>query len=184
MRPGPKPRPVGLHAAMGNPSKLPLNQLQAAEPPLPPLDPQAAPPSLSPAAREAWAAVTPWLAAVGVATEADAPLVARLCELGALYRAALADVNARGLTIANPSGREVANPNVAIVRGLAADLLRIESELGLSPAARRALAIGDPAAPDDPLMAFVARRYGPAGGAAGGPSGPNGAGGAGSRPGA
>lgn len=158
MRPGPKPRPLALHAAMGNPSRLPLERLAAAEPKLPPLDPLSPPAGLSPAAAEAWAAIAPWLSAAGIATEADAPLVARLCELGALYRAALADVHDRGLTIANPSGREVANPNVAIVRGLAADLLRGEQELGLTPAARRSLAVVEGIPQTDALMAFVARR--------------------------
>lgn len=153
-RRGPKTAPTELKIIRGNPRKENLNRRQALEPKSPPAD-LAAPAHLDGVALETWNRRAPQLAAMRVLRQADLDTLERYCICAQCFRDAWLDVRASGMVASIDSGRRVANPAIAAMRGFHADLLQIEREFGLTPSSRSGMVALD-ATEEDPLEAFLA----------------------------
>lgn len=141
MKPGPRPRSAATHRLFGNPSKLNLDRMEATAP-RPPNVSLTSPAGLTARALEVWREAVELLSAMKLVTAADAGLVARYATLVDLYETACREVERDGLTTTNPqSGRKAVNPAAALVRGFHADILRIEAEIGFTPASRASLQV-------------------------------------------
>lgn len=116
---------------------------------------------LSPEARKVWDSLVPRLSRIGLARSVDDGALARYCELFVLWHAAVKSVQSGGTKYAvrgEPRGEKPGrvlgfrtNPDVGIVSRLHRDLLAIEREFGLTPAARtRIRTEADMAAKGDP----------------------------------
>lgn len=93
---------------------------------------------------------------------ANAGLLKRYAELVDLHEQATAIVHREGLVSVNPdSGRQAAHPAATLGRGYAADLLKLEGELGLSPASRSSLGARAAEQAEDLFVAFVNGRHTP-----------------------
>lgn len=151
-RPGPPPIPNERKRRLGNPSRRPLpdpatmTALSAAVEPVPR--------HLGTEGRELWEAASQgavWLAPT------DLPLLMLAGEL-ADRRAALATaLYEEGPTIANPSGRMVANPLLGALATVERQLVDMLSLLGLTPADRTRLGVAEVRATNT-LQEMIAKR--------------------------
>ena len=94
------------------------------------------PPHLQGAAREAWDRLCEELAASGVLTTADMEVVALLAAEWARLVDAEQHLAETGPVMTSPNGHLVQNPWLWVVRASAKDVLRLLTELGLTPASR------------------------------------------------
>lgn len=155
-RRGPVPQPTSLKKLLGNPGKRPLNEHE----PIPPEGPLTAPATLEDAARPYWNELIPLLAAMKVGTVVDAFLLERYCNARARYVVLNKFMMRKGVagttySVRNEKGdvklvREI--PQAKEYRLLQGQILQMERELGLTPAARSRLRveIGGGAAPATP----------------------------------
>jgi len=103
-------------------------------------------------ARQVWDQVVPMLNTMRVLTVADGGPLSRYCESWVRWKKCLAFVKEHGETyvVKHELGDIKAVhswPEVVTLRGLAAELLRIEQEFGLTPAARARIQLEPEAAP-------------------------------------
>lgn len=139
---GPKPEPTVLKIAKGNPGKRPLNKRE----PLPPVSRVVPPDWLSGVALEKWQEVVPLLLDMGVMTDADIGAVARYCTMFEQYLSFLKVV------------RETQDSKASsMLMKLAASLLRIEQEFGMTASARSGIVSTKDTAPKDDLEAFFSK---------------------------
>jgi P27 family predicted phage terminase small subunit len=123
--------------AKGNPGKRPLNQNE----PVPPASAIAPPDWVAGVSREKWDEIVPKLIAMGVMTSADIDTIARYCVMHEHFQKYLAACR-RGLDIfvmRDEAGRVKymqSAPAATMMVKLAASMLRIEQEFGLTPSAR------------------------------------------------
>ena len=92
-------------------------------------------------ARAMWKHLVPLLERMGVLTLADGNCLARYCEFWARWRAASEFVakNGEGYPIKDKNDKVIGFkkfPHTVVARQLGAELLRLELQLGLTPAAR------------------------------------------------
>lgn len=116
---------------------------------------------LSPAARRIWDRLLPVLDELGVLAVADVDVLARYVTLLGRWLEVARDLNRSGLTQEveiRGSRVVVARPEVKLELQYSRDLLRIEREFGLSPAARAALTLGERDDADDPISALIQTR--------------------------
>ena len=112
-------------------------------------------------AREKWDNVVPKLIGMGVMTNADVDTIARYCTMHEQFVKYL-DQCRRGLdvlVIRDESGKVKymqSTPAATMLSKLAASMLRIEQEFGLTPSARSGLSVGKKESADD-LEAFFAQ---------------------------
>ena len=83
-----------------------------------------------------WHEVTPQLNAMGMATEADAALLAMLCVYYGQFVTAAIAVAKEGATVLTTAGNPVNNPNLTARDVACANYLKIANQFGLSPASR------------------------------------------------
>jgi P27 family predicted phage terminase small subunit len=137
---GPRKEPTIIKIAKGNPGKRPLNKSE----PKPPSDDIAPPEWVTGVAREKWDNVVPKLKAMGVMTNADVDTIARYCTMHEQFVKYL-DQCRRGLdvlVIRDDAGKVKymqSTPAATMLSKLAASMLRIEQEFGLTPSARSGL---------------------------------------------
>ncbi|NBW18970.1 MAG: phage terminase small subunit P27 family [Caulobacteraceae bacterium] len=153
---GPRKEPTIIKIAKGNPGKRPLNKNE----PKPPSDDITPPEWVTGVAREKWENVVPKLIGMGVMTNADVDTIARYCTMHEQYVKYLEQCR-RGLdvlVIRDDAGKVKymqSTPAATMMTKLAASMLRIEQEFGLTPSARSGLSVGTQA-PKDDLEAFFA----------------------------
>ena len=158
-RRGPRPQPTELKILRGNPGHRALNDAE----PRPPADGIAMPPHLGEVAAQKWAELLPLLQAVRVMTRADIEALARYCDTYEWWLATRAKLKQEGDTypILNDKGdiKYIAQrPEVSIANKLAMQLRQLESDFGLSPAARTSLKVEPDAKEESTLAKFLARR--------------------------
>jgi P27 family predicted phage terminase small subunit len=134
MRRGPKPAPTHLKLLRGNPSRN-LDRLNLDEPQPDAIVEVPEPPAcLSGVAADEWQVVAGQLIVMGTFSKVDLALLAAYClSYGVWYGAAMALRDKPGLA---------RNPHVAIASKAAADMIRLASEFGFSPAARTRINAG------------------------------------------
>ncbi len=142
-RRGPPPKPTVLKLVAGNPGGRPLNIRE----PVPPPGDAEPPPHLDERARSVWAQVVPRLVKIGLARSIDGEALARYCQLVTMWRdcTAFIEKNGRSYPVRAESGdpkkpgrivRFDAFVETSMAMRLARELLAIEREFGLTPAAR------------------------------------------------
>ena len=114
-------------------------------------------------ARAKWQDILPLLQAVKVMTRADVEALARYCDTYEWWISTRAVLKKDGDTypILNDAGeiKYIAQrPEVSIAHKLAAQLRQLESDFGLSPAARSSLKVEPDAKEESVLSKFLARR--------------------------
>jgi P27 family predicted phage terminase small subunit len=151
--------PTQLKILRGNPGK---RKIKTGEP-TPPESGVEMPEYLGPVARARWAVMLPLLQGVRVMTRADVEALARYCDTYEWWLATRAKLKKEGDTypILNDKGdvKYIAQrPEVSIANKLAAQLRQLESDFGLSPAARTSLKVEPDAKEESVLSKFLARR--------------------------
>ncbi len=141
-RRGPPPKPTVLKLVAGNPGKRALNRAE----PVPPAGEPEAPDFLDADARAVWDRLVPRLAKIGLARTIDGLALGRYCSLFVLWRRAVDFVRANGSTYpvrGEASGTAPGRilyfrefPQASELRKLHMQLLAVEREFGLTPAAR------------------------------------------------
>ena len=130
---GRKPKPTAAKKLAGNPGKRKLNE---AEPTFgAPVDLRA-PEHLSDLARGEWDRLAGELARAGVLTSVDTTTLAAYCEAFAQWVGAKAIVATDGITMLNTFGTMVVHPAVRIADISVKQMVRLASELGITPASR------------------------------------------------
>jgi len=151
---GPRPEPTIIKMAKGNPGKRRLNKSE----PKPPSDDIQPPDWVTGKSLEKWQEVVPKLVGMGVMTNADIDTIARYCTMHEQYLKYLDQVR-RGLdvlVIRDDAGKVKymqSTPAATMMTKLAASMLRIEQEFGLTPSARSGLS-GKKPQDQDELTAF------------------------------
>lgn len=158
-RRGPRPEPTQLKVLRGNPGRRPVNKKE----PQPSSDGVVMPSHLGEVARAKWQDILPLLQAVKVMTRADVEALARYCDTYEWWISTRAVLKKDGDTypILNDAGeiKYIAQrPEVSIAHKLAAQLRQLESDFGLSPAARSSLKVEPDAKEESVLSKFLARR--------------------------
>ena len=156
-RRGPKPAPTAIKIARGTVRGEPKAE------PQPPSDGVAMPSHLGAVAASRWGELLPLLQAVKVMTRADIEALARYCDTYEWWLAVRAKLKAEGDTypILNDGGQVkyiAQRPEVSIAHKLSQQLRQLESDFGLSPAARSSLKVEPDAKEETTLSKFLARR--------------------------
>jgi P27 family predicted phage terminase small subunit len=139
-----------LKIAKGNPGKRPLNKSE----PKPPSDDITPPDWVTGVARAKWDNVVPKLIGMGVMTNADVDTIARYCTMHEQFVKYLEQCR-RGLdvlVIRDDKGKVKymqSTPAATMLSKLAASMLRIEQEFGLTPSARSNISAAKPHEEDD-----------------------------------
>lgn len=154
---GPRPEPTVLKIAKGNPGKRRLNRAE----PTPPADAIQPPVWLAGASLEKWHDVVPKLVSMGVMTNADIDTLARYCTMYEQFLKYLGEVRQGNdvLVIRDEAGKVKymqSTPAATMLTKLAASMLRIEQEFGLTPSARTGIATTQSKQQDD-LEAFFTK---------------------------
>jgi P27 family predicted phage terminase small subunit len=125
----------------GNPGKRPLND---SEPRLDATMPHA-PAHLNQAARAEWKRVARRLHNAGVLTYVDRGVLAVYCQAYGRWAEAEVELRSRGEVIETTNGNMVQSPWLQIANKAMEQMLRAAKELGLTPAARSAIKVEQPA---------------------------------------
>jgi P27 family predicted phage terminase small subunit len=155
-RRGPTPTPTSVLKLRGSPL---ATQKRLDREPKPPAGKPEPPTWLDSDARAAWDCIVPMLEKTGVLTRIDGNALARYCHFWSRWRKAEQFIAERGEMY--PLKDEAGNvryvqawPQVAIANKLAQQLLRLEQEFGLTPAARTRIQVsGNEQRPMDPEKA-------------------------------
>lgn len=134
---GPPKQPTVLRLLKGSPSHHRKNKLE----PLPDKDAITPPEYLAGASLAKWNQVLPGLIATGVVTNADVETLARYCTMYEAWLQCLRQIRRAGdwFAVYDKTGKMVnakSTPSALMVIKLAAGLLRIEQEFGMTPSAR------------------------------------------------
>lgn len=107
-------------------------------------------------ARDEWKRVTELLKGAGVLTRVDQRVLMLYADAFSVYREAMVDIKANGLTYTSDKGNRLANPMTHVLQTARKDMLRYLQELGMTPAARvRVEALDD--AEQDELGDFLSK---------------------------
>ncbi|MEQ9488036.1 MAG: phage terminase small subunit P27 family [Alphaproteobacteria bacterium] len=135
---GPKPKPTGLRILEGNPSRRPINEAEpvaTGEPPIPE--------HLSDDAQQIWRQIMDSVPP-GMISAADAPLLAAYCEAWSTHKQAAIQLRKErdlmGPTLIR-DGKP--SPYVKIMSDAARTMATLATRLGLSPADRSGLKMGE-----------------------------------------
>lgn len=120
------------------------------------------PPSwLSTNAKAVWRQVAKELLVLSILTTIDRNTLARYCVLWVRWRRAEDVLESEGMTYETEtkSGSIILQrPEVTIAKALAAELLKVEREFGMTPGSRASIKVEGPAQEDDPLVALMKSR--------------------------
>lgn len=94
-----------------------------------------APPHLTPEQAAEWRAIVDSLPA-DYFRPGDAPLLAAYCMAAVFYRRAAADMEQRGMYMADDKGREFVNPSHQVLTSQASSMAQMAVKLRLCPSAR------------------------------------------------
>lgn len=136
---GRPPKPAEQKRRLGNPGQRPLPDL-AAVTPLPAL-PDGTPDGLGEDGAALWNSITgsakAWLAPT------DHPMLLMLCELADRRAGFVQHLADNGPLLMRPDGHTVANPVVAMLATLEKQMVHMASSLGLTPADRTRIGLGE-----------------------------------------
>jgi len=156
---GRPPVPTALKLLRDNPGKRPIND---AEPLPPPID--ATPPAgLEGLAAEKWHEMVSLLSGMGVLTQADRHAVQRYCLMWEQWYNLEKHCREHGSTQLTSTGYSQVTAEATLVKSLRKELLEIERQFGMTPAARSSMKVTGASAPQNPLAAFAESRRGQAG---------------------
>jgi len=156
MRPtGPKPTPLAIRIAQGNPGRRPLPANTATvESALPP-----APAELDKPARKEWHRVGRLMRDARVISKLDRAALATYCMAWSRWLEAETQVRKHGLVVKTKNGFPQQNPYLPIANKAMHQVMALSAELGLTPSSRsRIHPIADPDAHRDPITDFARRR--------------------------
>lgn len=151
---GRPPIPTAISIARGNPGKRPIN---FDEPQPPPAD-CTPPDTLGDVGVEKWLELTDLLTKMGVFTLADRSAIERYCLLHEQWMIVVKHVRENGMTQITQTGYSQLTAEGSLFKSLPGDLLKLEQQFGMTPAARSSLKVTDAAAPADPLDAYIKSR--------------------------
>lgn len=152
---GRPPVPTSLKLVRGNPGKRPIN---AAEP-IPPKADMAPPPGLEGVALEKWNEMTALFSAMGVFTQADRHPLQRYCLMWEQWQQLEKHCREHGSTQLTSTGYSQITAEATLAKSLRKELLEIERQFGMTPAARSSMKVSAGAsAPQNPLVAFAQKR--------------------------
>ena len=139
MRPGPRPTPVSLKLARGNPGKRPVLTGQAR-----PTKGATLPSDLSGAAKAEWRRLRPELERLGLLTVLDRAALSAYCEAWADFVWAVKTIRTSGRITKAGNGTCIPHPAVAIKRQSMQRIRELANEFGFSPAARARIDLEEP----------------------------------------
>ncbi len=151
---GRHPIPTAIKIARGNPGQRPLND---SEPTPPPAD-LTPPATLSEIGIDKWIELSSLLTRMGVFTHADRSALERYCLIHEQWMHVVKHVRENGMTQITQTGYSQLTAEGSLFKSLPADLLKIEQQFGMTPAARSSLKVADAVAPADPLEAYIQSR--------------------------
>ena len=140
MRAGRKPKPTHLKLLAGNPGKRPLNE---SEPQPVPIEETPTPPAwMSGEARAKWALEFPKLVRNNMITDVDLTAFARYCQAFGRMVVAESMVAKQGDVMIAPSGFPIQNPYLAIANKAFEQMIKLETEFGMTPSSRSRVSTG------------------------------------------
>lgn len=144
MRPGPRPTPVTLKLARGNPGRrrLPTGQSR-------PTKGATLPSDLSAAAKTEWRRLVPELERLGLLTVLDRAVLAAYCEAWSNFVWAVKLLRKEGRITHAGNGTPIPHPAVTIERQSMQRLRELANEFGFSPAARARIDLEEPGGDPD-----------------------------------
>lgn len=125
--------------------------------PSPPVQPPHRPRGLSAEERRVWGETIKRLDALGVLSRADGATLRRYCEISVLRQRCVEFIRKNGFSyeIQTPRGTFVRPyPEVQLEAAYSRQLLLIEQQFGLTPAARSRVRVGSPRRPVDPRSRY------------------------------
>jgi P27 family predicted phage terminase small subunit len=150
---GRKPLPSNVVRLRGNPGKRRLNHAEPRPAPRVPMCPAC----LGDEARKEWKRLTRELAGLGLLTGLDRGLLAAYCQAHALWVEAVSSIERYGTMIKSPNGFPMQSPYVAVANKQVEIMVRIASELGMTPSSRTRIRVGE-STPADPFETFLQGR--------------------------
>ncbi len=140
MRVGRKPKPTRLKVLAGNPGKRPLPKREPKPPPSMPTPPL----HLAGSARREWRRIARILHACGLLTAVDRAALGMYCAAYGRWADAERKVQDLGVVILSPNKFPIHSPFLAVANKAMDQMIRLLSELGLSPAARTRIEVVPP----------------------------------------
>jgi P27 family predicted phage terminase small subunit len=150
---GRKPLPSNVVRLRGNPGKRRLNDAEPRPSPRVPTCPAC----LGDEARKEWRRLARELAELGLLTGLDRGLLAAYCQAHAMWVEAVSSIERYGTMVKSPNGYPMQSPYVAVANKQVEIMVRIASELGMTPSSRTRIQVGEPT-PADPFEAFLQGR--------------------------
>ena len=151
---GRHPTPTAIKLVRGNPSKTPINDRE----PTPPRGDKEPPRGLEGLALEKWQEMVDLLSSMGVYTQADRGPLQRYCLMWEQWVGLEKHCREHGSTQITQTGYSQVTAEATLVKSLRSELLAIERQFGLTPAARSSIKVTDAAAHSDPLEAYIQKR--------------------------
>ena len=151
---GRHPIPTAIKLVRGNPGKRAINEFE----PHPPEADLTPPESLREEGVKMWHRLTGVLTRMGVFTEADRFAAERYCLIHEQWVLVTKHVRDHGMTQITATGSSQLTAEGSLFKSLPADLLKLEQQFGLTPAARSSLKVTDAGTPADPLEAYIQSR--------------------------
>lgn len=148
--------PTALKILRGNPGKRAINS----DEPSPCASDLTPPPTLGEVGVKKWIELTTLLSNMGVFTVADHSAIERYCLIHEQWMIVVDHVREHGMTQITQTGYSQLTAEGSLFKSLPADLLKIEQQFGMTPAARSSLKVSDANPVADPFDAFVQSRSG------------------------
>lgn len=154
---GPQPKPTALKRLEGNPGKRRLNDAEVV-----PVGSLRKPSIITGPAAEEWDRVINSMPP-GFFTAADAPVLATYCIAWVVYRNALAIIARKpeeggGMEAKGSQGQPVAHPQLTVLRAYSELILKCGDRLGMSPAARARMTMGEDQNPHAEFAGLIGGR--------------------------
>lgn len=154
---GRTPVPTSIKICRGNPGQRPIN---ADEPAPPPID-STPPRLLDGVALEKWNEMVALLRGMGVLTQADRTTLERYCLMYEQWAGLQQHFRETLRTQITQTGYSQVTAEATLEKQLRSDMLAIERQFGMTPAARSSMRVAPSASgPADPLESFIKSRSG------------------------
>lgn len=151
---GRHPTPTNLKILRGNPGQRALN----ADEPIPPPASLAPPRNLTGLALEKWEEMSELLLGMGVFTQADRHPLERYCLMYEQWTNLERHCREHGYTQITSTGYSQITAEATLIKSLRSDMLSIERQFGMTPAARSTIKTSGAATPENPLASFIQKR--------------------------
>lgn len=156
---GRPPVPSAIKLLRGDPGKRGVNHLE----PVPPPADLTPPAGLTGLALDKWVEMAGLFTAMGVFTQADRHTLQRYCLMWEQWDSLEKHCREHGSTQLTSTGYSQVTAEATLARGLRKELLEIERQFGMTPAARSSMKVTGATASQNPLAAFAKSRSGQAG---------------------